>query len=467
MNSLLNLSLFSPGDRVLVGLSGGTDSLALLHLLRAGRAELPLSIGALHVHHGMRGAIADKDVAHLRELCAAWEVPLFVDHADVPALAEARRVSVEEAGRDARYGAFRSCAREHGFNRVATAHHADDQVETVLLNLFRGAGIDGLAGIPLRRPLTHGDTSVELVRPLLHVWKRELEEHCRTYALEVRDDCTNRDLAYRRNRVRAQLLPALAEYDPAVKEHLLRLSRQAVEEAELLTPAAEAVLSSAGEAAAPGARGALLTLKSGVLAGGPPALTRRALRLALRRVGGYEAEIDAALIGRLEQLVAGTGPSAVDLPGCAVRARRVDECIRFEQKLTSADGLPAAVEVPCPGTVDAPEFRLRLTVLETERPPDPRRPAWSALLDAAAVCGPLRLRAPETGDRFRPLGAPGSRLLSDVFIDRKVPQSDRRSWPVLVDDAGIVWVMGLAVAERMRVGADTEGCWEVTVDRFT
>src|SRR5687768_6850750 len=238
-------SCFSPGDRVLVAVSGGADSLALLHALAHDRESLALTLFAAHVHHGMRGDEADADVDFLEGICAEWAVPLLVERVGVPELAKRERISVEEAGRNARYSALDKLAQEHGCNRVATAHTADDQAETVLLNLFRGTGIDGLAGIPARRPLSGDLGAPELVRPLLRRWRRDTEAYCAEHALEPREDRTNRDLRYRRSRIRHELLPRLRDYDPDVKSHLVRLADQAREERDLLNDAASALLAGA------------------------------------------------------------------------------------------------------------------------------------------------------------------------------------------------------------------------------
>jgi len=465
----LNLGLFLAGDRLLVAVSGGVDSLALLHALAGERAAAGMDVTAVHVHHGMRGDAAEADVDFLAARCDEWQVPFIVERVDVPALAEQCRISVEEAGRNARYAAFRRLAGELGCGKVVTAHHADDQAETVLLHLFRGAGIDGLAAMPERRRLAPEPDSPELIRPLLHVRRRELEAYCRAHGLEPRLDTTNLDLRYRRNRVRHELMPILSGYDPAIVEHLLRLSNQARDEMALLAAETERLLEGAASpvylpdfgiplpALAP-----TLTLELTPLRAAPPALLRRALRQALRQAAGFDIEESAALIERLQQLVvAGTG--AIDLPGCTLRAAVSGDRFRLEPRAWVAP-VPEPLELTLPGRTPAPEFGLVLDSKSGPLSPNPQLPPFRAVLDATTLRPPFQLRAPRTGDRFQPLNAPGTRLLSDLFGDRKVPAALRGRWPILTDREGILWVLGLAVAHRARIRPDTSEALHLSVE---
>jgi tRNA(Ile)-lysidine synthase len=463
----LNLDLLPPCERLLVAVSGGADSLALLHGLAEGRAEWRWELRAVHVHHGMRGPEADADAEFLAECCAEWGVPLRVERVDVPAVARECRISVEEAGREARYSTFVRLAGEWGCGRVVTAHHADDQAETVLLHLFRGAGIDGMAGMPERRPLGPAAGAPELVRPLLGVRRRELEAYCAAHGLVPRLDVTNLDLQYRRNRIRYELLPVLERFDPEIAGHLVRLSRQAREEQELLSADAARLLESAARELPPPAPGIPLPaplvrarLALPVLRAAPPALLRRALRLLLRQVGAFDVELSAGLSERLERLIQ-AGSGAVDLPGCPLRAALSGECLLLEARTAAPP--PVAVEAAIPGRTEAPPFGLVLEAQACPVPVELRLPPAQAIFDLDALRPPFQLRAPQTGDRFRPLNAPGTRLLSDLFTDRKIPAAYRAHWPILMDRDGVVWVLGLAVAHRVRIRPDSLRACRLTV----
>lgn len=466
-----NAHLFPLGARLLLGVSGGADSLALLHALAMERVWGGWELFAVHVHHGMRGVAADADVEFLTARCAEWGVPLAVERVDVPALAVERRISVEEAGREARYAVLARLASEWGCGQVVTAHHADDQAETVLLHLFRGAGLDGLAAMPERRPLSAEPGAPELVRPLLCVRRAELEAYCQTHGLEPRLDVTNLDLQYRRNRIRRQLLPTLREYDPAIVEHLVRLAQQAREEQELLSAEAERLLLDAAlphpwtgieiplPALPPSRVLALAPLRAA-----PPALLRRALLLALRQSAGFEVEVSADLVERLLRLIA-AGTGALDLPGCPHRVAVSQARLRIE-RCAAPIPIPASVDLALPGRNPASDFGLTLEASAVSLPATLKAPPYQAILDADVLRPPFQLRAPRVGDRFQPLNAPGTRLLSDLFRDRKIPVFLRERWPILTDREGVLWVLGLAVAHRVRIRPGSVRALRLTVTAF-
>lgn len=456
--------LFAPGDRVLIALSGGPDSLALAHWLAGHRRELAVELRACHVHHGMRGARADQDCEFLLEWGAQHGIPLHVVRTSVPDLAAERRISVEEAGRLARYQAFARIARETGCGKVATAHTADDQAETVLFRLLRGTGTNGLAGIPERRPLSQAAGAPEVVRPLLGAWRSDIEAYVREHGLQPLDDATNRDTRYRRSRIRLELLPSLLAVAPGFKRSLVRLSQQAASEGAFLDRLASELLQQAAvpeDSGWPWARlDRSLVLDAAELRRADPVLVRRALRLALRRVGGYDVQVDRALLERVEAVLRGELP-AVEAAGAPLTVRAGGNRLRFQTGSPISPRGPLSIAAP--GETSAPEWGVRVVIQPSPPPQDPRRGALAAILDEAAVAPPLRLRVPARGDRFHPLNAPGGRLLSDLFLDRRIPAAERTGWPVLEDAEGILWVPGVATAHRARVRPETWSCWEVSL----
>jgi tRNA(Ile)-lysidine synthase len=465
MTLRINRSLLQPGDHVLLGLSGGPDSLALAHWLVHHRAELGIEVTALHVHHGMRGEQADQDAKTLRQWCAAEKLSFRIASADVPALAKQRSISVEEAGREARYSAFAETAAELGANKVATAHNAEDQVETILFRLLRGTGADGLAGIPERRPLSPAPNTPEVIRPLLSVTRAEIEAYVREHSLQPLEDSTNQDLRYQRSRIRMQLLPELEEQWPNLRRNLLRLAEQAREEGGFLDALASPLLERAR--AEPDLRWpwsaqwqtpkTALPLRIDALRDAPPVLRRRALLRAIRDDCGFAAEVDRAFLERVEALLSEGG--AVEIPGAAARLRAADGLLQWD--LPAIEPAAAPRPIALPGVTVADEWRVRIVCEEAGPPSDPKLPPMEAVLDQAALVGALQLRPPQRGDRFHPLNAPGSRLLSDLFGDRKIPARDRPGWPVFADGSGIVWVPGVALAHRVRVHPATSRCWRI------
>lgn len=465
MTLQVNRSLLHPGDHLLLGLSGGPDSLTLAHWLADHRVELACQLTALHVHHGMRGEQADHDAEILRQWCEAENLSFRLTHANVPALAKQLSISVEEAGREARYAAFAEVATEIGANKIATAHNADDQVETILFRLLRGTGVDGLAGIPERRPLDPTPGSPEVIRPLLHVTRKEIEAYIREHALQPLEDSTNHDLRYQRSRLRLKLLPELETRWPNLRRNLLRLADQAREEGAFLDALAAPILEAARTE--PDLRWPwsahwhtlkeTLPLRISILREAPPVLGCRALLRAIRETCGYEAEIDRALLERAEALL--TGGGALEIPGADLRLRAADGLLQWET--TATESTVTSREIGLPGVTDAADWWIRVFAEDTAPPADPKLPPLDAILDQTALQGPLQLRPPQRGDRFHPLNAPGSRLLSDLFLDRKIPARDRSNWPVFADQQGIVWVPGVALAHRVRVHSRTTRCWRL------
>jgi tRNA(Ile)-lysidine synthase len=450
-----------PGKRVLIAVSGGTDSLTLLHLFAHRRDEHGCDLLACHVHHGMRGAAADADVGFLERTSREWNVPLEVVRTDVPALARSRRISVEEAGRLARYDAFAEVAGKHGCELIATAHTADDQAETVMMRLMRGAGLDGLAGIPRRRPLRSGEPSPEVVRPLLHVWRRDIEAYCEAHGLHPRLDVTNLDRRYRRSHIRMELIPTIENFDPHFRRHLVRLAAQAASERELLTPESQSLLARLQKPSEEGG----VVLDTLVLAEAPPALARRALRLALALLPLRDVEAESHVIEHLLDLAAGEKSNGFTLPGGIWRARKTRSELRLEPVPLFGE-VPDAFPLPAAGVVEPEGWSLTLSITECEPPLDARQPPHRVFIDADTVRGEMTLRPPRAGERFHALGAPGSRLLSDLFIDRKIERERRRTWPIIADPKGIVWVVGLAVAERCRLKDSTRRCLLLEVKRI-
>jgi tRNA(Ile)-lysidine synthase len=413
----------------------------------------------------MRADQADHDVETLQRWCEAAKLTIRIAHANVPALAKQHSISVEEAGREARYTAFAEAAAEIGANKVATAHNADDQVETILFRLLRGTGVDGLAGIPERRPLSSTPGAPEVIRPLLSTSRAEIEAYVREHALQPLEDSTNQDLRYQRSRIRLQLLPELEEQWPNLRRNLLRLADQAREEGAFLDALAAPILQTArrqpdlpwpwsahwqtSKEAQP--------LRIEILRDAPRVLCRRALLRAIREACGYEAEIDRALLERAETLL--TGGGALQIPGADLRLRAADGMLQWEPTATEPTIAPR--EIALPGVTDAAEWRIRVLAEEAGPPIDPKLPPVEAILEQTALQGPLHLRPPQRGDRFHPLNAPGNRLLSDLFLDRKIPARDRPNWPVFEDTEGIVWVPGVALAHRARVHSTTTRCWRL------
>lgn len=442
---------------MVAALSGGADSVAQLWLLRelASTGDVMLA-GAAHLDHGLRPEAAD-DEAFCRALCTRLDVPLVVERADVQSAAAAARTSVEVAGRTLRYAFLERARVVLQADRVAVAHTRDDQAETVLLRLLRGAGTRGLRGIlPVRGTV---------IRPLLETGREELRQYLREHGCAWREDATNADVGYLRNRIRHELLPLLAShYRPSVSRVLARTADVALEDDRYLEHLASGVADHVFAVRDGELHVALPALR--IL---PLAIQRRVARMALERAGCARAP-RLGDIHRLLAVFAGPTSARANVAGLEVE--------RFSENAVLS--IKGTVETPTPGpmpirevsaggqvplTEMGPGWRLRAAAPITEGEPLP--PGSLAVVAAAgALHWPLRVRTRLPGDRMRPKGVGGSKKLQDLFVDRKVPRADRDRIPVVVDASGrIVWVVGHAVAEGIEAPATSSDVVVLSVER--
>ena len=421
--------LLRAGEPVLVLLSGGRDSVCLLEVA----VRIGCDVEALHVDHGLRPDSAAV-VAFCAELCASLNVELTVRQLDGRPAG-----NVQAWARERRYAAASELAEPRGA-AIATGHTATDQVETVLYRLAASPGRRALLGMATAdtAPVEGGPSQAagaprtRLVRPLLEVTREETAAYCAERGLPWREDPSNASDAYARNRVRAELLPALRRLHPAADANVLRTLALLRDEATVLDAAVDAAL----------------TDEQAALAAMPPALAR----LCLQRMADDAAPGAAPAVGaRADELLAlgaGAGSAALDLGG-GLRAVAEYGRLRFELSAAGrAGGQPEAARLEVPGRAAFAGGELTCEV-------GPRLAITDGTLDLDALAAPLEVRRWRPGDRMRPLGLGGSRYLQDLFTDRKVPRARRARTPVVLSAGEIAWVPGVATGERFRVGEDT------------
>jgi tRNA(Ile)-lysidine synthase len=468
-------NLITPGDGIVVGVSGGPDSLCLLHVLLRLSQALDLRLHAAHLHHGARGVEADGDAEFVESLAAEWGLPVTVEQRDVPALARAHKLAFEETARRVRYAFLARVAREIGARKIAVGHNADDQAETVLMHLLRGSGPGGLRGMlpstpiadyRMLEPFKEAETSppLDIIRPLLETPRVEIERYCAEQGLTPRFDRSNLDTTHFRNRLRHELLPLLETYNPNVRARLRHTAAVVAADYELLAQLREQawadVVQEEREEAVVFDRAAWQAL--------PVALQRATLRQATYRLRkslrdvefihveharqvatkgetGAQATLPMELalhVGYDTLTVGDAGDSAAPLPD--------------EPLLWSAEPLP--VQMPGIRLLPESEWVLQAEMLtewdttQIEANLDP----WTAYLDADKLAEPLALRTRRRGDRFRPQGMEGHSVkLSAFLINRKIPRAWRDHVPLLTAGDEIVWICGQRVGEHVTVGSLT------------
>jgi len=453
-------SMLAFGDHVLAAVSGGPDSVALLRALVILSPRYGLRLTTAHLNHGLRGEEADREEAFVRRLSDEMQIPCITRKIDVPVLKAGTGRSLEEVCREARYRFLEETARRCGAARIATGHHRDDQAETVLLNLIRGSGPEGLKGIvPVRDSM--------IIRPLLRVSRRGILDFLAREGLACMTDSSNASPRFLRNRIRSRLIPELsAAYNPKIVENLCRTAEIMAEEDGYLAAEVARILD--GWGVAPGKKESLVPLEA--FLGLHPALQGRIVKRLLESSVpsgqgiGYR-HIKAVLA--LSRQDAGRGAASLDLPA-GIRVERLEGTLRVAggegrahgrgsgRAAARPEGFSYPVEVP--GTVWVRELDRTVRFEFVERPADDemRQQPQAAFIDFDRIFPPMTLRSLQPGDRMSPLGMRGTKKMQDYFVDSKTPRGLRRRIPLLVDGRSVVWIAGGRISERVRVTGETK-----------
>jgi tRNA(Ile)-lysidine synthase len=417
-------------ETVLAMLSGGADSVCLVHALgeRLGKGR----IRALHVNHGLRDAAAE-DERFCRKLCESLGIELVVERPTV-----ARRGNLEAAARQARYVAAEGVRERLGLDVIATGHTASDQVETVLYRLASSPGRRALLGMRPRRG--------RIVRPLLDVTREDTHAYCVEARLPWREDETNRDRGLARNLLRLEVVPRLREVHPAAEQNVLATAALLRDEQEVLEQAVEEALRAAGAGGRPPA------VELARLVGLAPALRRLVLARLAEDAAGAPVPLGRDEVASIERIAAAGGSGSVSLPG-GLEAVCEYGIVRFQRP--AAAELAEPVELDVPGRCRFGGWELRCTVDALGEDAGDLGSVDAPVLDASLLAPTLMVRRWSEGDRMTPLGLAGTKSLQDLFVDRKVPRSVRALLPVVESGGEIAWVAGVAVSDSFKVSGRT------------
>lgn len=414
--------LLSPDDRVLVAISGGRDSVCLAHLLHTSGFHVALA----HVNYGLRGKASDDDESFVKELGLRWHLKVYVKHAEPGSF---DRDSLQEVARNIRYAFFDQLVSTNGYTAIATAHHRDDLVETLFLNLLRGTGIHGLRGIPQKRG--------NIVRPLLHCSREEIDRYVRDHGLAFRDDVSNESDKYVRNRIRHHLVPLLAEIDPAAMGKIGRSIENLGKDAQAVMQMAEGLLEKTEE-------GWLINLRL------LPDASRATWSYHCLRNFGFNRQ-------QAEDIVmAGTGKLITNETHTVVRQ---GDLLIVRENVSS----PKPLIAEAPGVYRFGDKALHIIPQAGEPGKMPRnnREVW---LDATRVTFPLTLRKWEPGDRMQPLGCSYEVKISDYLSDRKVDRLTKNHALVLCDaHQKVLWLVNHQVADFVKIDEATREIYSCTI----
>lgn len=451
------LDMIREGDVVVAGVSGGADSVCLLFVLCALRKRLGFTVSVCHVNHGLRGADADADERFVRELCAEYDVECRVFHENVELIAAKRKQSLEEAGRAVRREAFgKMCAGEMRA-KIATAHHRDDNAETILLNMARGTGLRGMCGIwPVRG---------SWIRPLLWTGRKEIESFLREQGINWCEDATNEEDAYTRNRIRHHVLPVLEDQvNSSASVHLAELSAQSRELWDLLEQETGAALPRCVRLSADGKT----VLDKEALKGEHAAVRKQLVKQSIAHILGSEKDIAAVHVREVLELFDKQSGRMIDLPG-GIRAVRT--CFGVEISRPERDRMNSeAGEITLGSDTDVhiPEWGIRISCRVIERssegiPRDIPQKIYTKWLDYDIIKNSLSVRKRQPGDYLR-IDKNGKRQkLKNYFVNEKIPREEREKMRLIADGPEIVWIPGYRLNCAYYVTDSTKRILEIKI----
>lgn len=443
--------------KVVVAVSGGPDSVCLLHIMVGLRDELNMKLHVAHLNHQLRGAESEADAQYVYNLAQQLGIPATIEQRDVKSYQVQRHLSLEEAAREVRYAFLAQVAGSIGADRVAVGHTIDDHIETILLHLVRGTGTRGLRGLlPSSRWQSAGD-SLTVIRPLLPVSRDETVSYCHYHQLMPRLDTSNLSLSLLRNRVRHQLLPLLKSYNPRVAEALLRTARIAVDDLAFLDKEIKRLRPEIIQK-----QGSTIILDRERFDGLLPALKRNLLRASIEELLGSLKDIEARHIEEVMDALNKPAGKKLILPMVLTFSIEYNRYL-LGRDLTALCPLPhleAEFALNIPGETHLSGWHLKATIINSKPEEGDKGEGLSesliAYFDLDKAGDKLVVRSRQPGDRFQPLGMARPKKLGEFMIDAKIPKAWRRRIPIVCSPSQILWVVGWRIDDRAKVTENTE-----------
>lgn len=448
------------GRKVLVGVSGGPDSVCLLHILGQLKDSLGVRLHVAHLNHMLRGVESDADASYVNELSDALGIPATFEKRDVEAYHKKHSLSLETAAREVRYEFFSCVAESIGAGCIALGHTRDDQVETILMNLVRGTGLTGLRGMGQMRKLrSPGGGILVVVRPLLDVARREIEEYCRVNKLSPRSDFSNYSMEYTRNRIRYELMPLLRKYNKNIGNALIRTARAAADELSFIEKQVSQVWDRTVREQPNG-----LLLDSKELLSLHPALQRHLLRQVVDQILGDLTDIQSIHIEKMMEALSKPAGKRLSLPRGLVFHVGYQTCLvtRGSVDICPLPALDGENRLNVPGDTELRGWLVRSRITQ----PGSKAEGFMACLDLDAAGSDLVVRGRKAGDRFQPLGMGEPKRLQDFMVDAKIPRVWRDRVPLVCSPEGILWVVGWRIEEGVKVTDSTKQVLRLEFERL-
>ena len=448
-STISRYNMMSPGDLVVIAVSGGPDSVCLLDILCKLKEELGIGIVVAHFNHGLRPEQDEHETRFVERMAVSLHLPFESERADPVVLKE--KGSLEERARDARYQFLLQVKHKVSAQKIALGHNLNDQAETVFMRLLRGSGPSGLAGIPPNR-------DNEIVRPLIEVARSEIEFYLSQEELKYVIDSSNLKTSYLRNRIRLELLPELKKYQPRIVELLGQTAEIVRSEDELLLSHARAWIKKHSEV-----DHGKVVIPLAAFTSLPDALKKRVIRFALRMTGGNLRRVNMRHITAIKAVAEAERPqSKVDLPNGVVMKRVYQRLVFSKMENSRVTDFFHYIEGPGTHELENTGYDVLIEELEKEKLQDLKGSPWTAFVDADLVNYPLVVRNVRKGDRFIPFGMNGHKKIKDFFMDLKIPSEERRRIPIIAYKDNIVWVCGLRLDDRFKVKPNTRRFLKIT-----
>lgn len=451
--TIIEHHLIKPGDSVLIALSGGPDSVGLLNLLLSLREKYSLKLAAAHLDHALRTNSA-RDRQFCKKLCQKLKIRFHSKRMNIAGMAKRKKFTLEEAGRQARYEYFHLLAAQYGYSKIATGHTLDDNVETILLNLIRGTGLHGLSGIPIQRD--------NIIRPLLNIEKQEIQAFLKSAKLPYLKDPTNRSTKFSRNRIRLTILPEIGKINPSAKANIARMAANVAEELEFINEqvklATEITLDKAGK------NKIVLDLRK--LREYDKSLKKKVIEESFRRLSEAPERLSSDTLSRILKVIDGKSGVKTSLDRNIFLENSQDRIAisRSTARLVTDKAVQSDkfVKIKIPGITELPtqDIYLESRILEIAPVKSLKGDNKIAYLDNDKMKN-VNLRFWRKGDKIKPFGMSGHKLLSDIFIDRKIPEFDRQTTPLILSNGEIAWIPGVMISEDFKVDENTKEILEI------
>lgn len=445
--------LIERGDKIIVALSGGPDSVCMLHLLNSIKEEYGLKLYAAHLNHQIRGIEAQKDALYAINLCDSMGINCFLNSIDVPKFCEENGYSIEEGARYLRYKMFFDLKEKLGAQKIAIAHNKDDQGETLLMRIMRGTGLDGLKGIDYKR-------KDGIIRPLLKIAKKDINEYCQKHGLEPRIDHTNFKDIYTRNKIRLNLMPYMEkEFNPNLKDALMNLSDIVKDDADYINKNASSVFENIAILEGRGLKIRISDLKSQ-----HNAILKRLIRKSIEFILDNIKGIEMVHINDVIDLF-GKPHKNIDLPK-GLKVYNDSEYIIFTTEVISVEyKMIQPVLLKLDETIQVPVLNASVETktmkIEEYKKQKPKK--YQKFFDLDKIKGDITIRSRKNGDKIRPLGMRGSKKVKDILIDEKIPREKRELVPIVCDSEQIMWVCDYKMGENHKIDANTENVFMISI----